>query len=156
MEPRAPLVVGLAATGQTEPAFEEVGIWYRSSYIFGLPGVDTVEVWHVSAAFPRMLGARPTHGRFFVREEDDDLDPKAAIISYECWQRRYAAREDVVGQTASLFLWRANTLSEPSSAFCHPDLALADPRWSFCCRWVSALVSPLVATESRGSRRASP
>ena len=101
---RAPLSWPASRQLQAESAFADFGVWYRASYIFGLPAVDMVEVWHVSASLPRMLGARPTLGRFFVREEDDDSSSQAVVISYECWQRRYGGRQDVVGQTASLAL----------------------------------------------------
>ena len=78
---RAPLPWPASRQLQSESAFADFGVWYRSSYFFGLPAVDMVEVWHVSASLPRMLGARPTLGRFFVREEDDDSSSQAVVIS---------------------------------------------------------------------------
>ncbi|MGB9030519.1 MAG: ABC transporter permease [Acidobacteriaceae bacterium] len=56
----------------------------------------------VTAGFFRTLGVTPTLGRDF-RPTDSQLSaPKVALISYAAWQRRFAGRTVVLGQTVVL------------------------------------------------------
>jgi predicted permease len=50
-----------------------------------------------------LLGVRPAAGRFFVPEEDRTRGTHpVAVIGYGLWQRRFAGRPDVIGQTIVL------------------------------------------------------
>jgi predicted permease len=48
------------------------------------------------------LGVRPAIGRLFDRSDSGRQDAKVAVISYDVWQREYAGRADIVGQTLRL------------------------------------------------------
>jgi len=62
---------------------------------------ELVQVLHVASNLLPMLGLAPAHGRFFTADEDD-VSADVAIVSHEAWQRRFAGRSDIVGQTVSL------------------------------------------------------
>lgn len=76
-----PMVVDLATTGESRPA---QGMW-------------------VTGNFFSTLGVLPALGRLIGPEEDRRGCPTpAAVISYPFWQREYAGRTDVAGQTIRL------------------------------------------------------
>ena len=53
----------------------------------------------VSGNYFEMLGVQPFLGRYFIPEEDKTPGSHpVAIISYGCWQKRFASDRDVVGQ----------------------------------------------------------
>jgi predicted permease len=82
-------------------AFAGVG-----AFIYPVPvalgrGVDAprLERGAASGEYFRVLGVEPSLGRFFVGEDDDDaVSRPAAVLSYGLWQRRFAARADVIGE----------------------------------------------------------
>ena len=56
----------------------------------------------VTADFFRTLGVTMAAGRDFLPGEDRESAPRAAIISYGYWQRRYGGRPDAVGRQISM------------------------------------------------------
>ena len=65
-------------------------------------GVAKVKgAYAVSDLFP-LLGVKPLLGRAFLPEEDLREGNRAALISYELWQRRFAGRADALGQTLTV------------------------------------------------------
>jgi predicted permease len=56
----------------------------------------------VSQNFFQLLGVRPLIGRDFSAEESAWNGPKAALISYSLWQRRFAADPGIVGRPITL------------------------------------------------------
>lgn len=76
-----PMVVDLSTAGESRPA---QGLW-------------------VSGTFFSTLGVTPAAGRLIGPNEDRrDCPAPAAVISYPFWQREYAGRADIVGQTIRL------------------------------------------------------
>jgi predicted permease len=76
-----PTVLDLATTGESRPA---QGMW-------------------VSGNFFSTLGIAPAVGRLIGPSDDRrDCPSPVAVISYPFWQREYAGRPDVVGQTIRL------------------------------------------------------
>jgi len=76
-----PVVLDLATAGESRPA---QGLW-------------------VSGNFFATLGVTPVLGRLIGPDEDRRNCPTpAAVISYPFWQREYAGRPDVIGQTLRL------------------------------------------------------
>ena len=65
-------------------------------------GTESVPAERVSAGFFRTLGVAPTLGRGFLPGEDSLSGPNVVVISYGFWQRRFGARNDVIGQTVKL------------------------------------------------------
>ena len=68
--------IGLTLTGGTEP--EQV------------PG------FRATADFFKALAVSPLHGRWFTEEEDRPNGPKAIILSYALWQRRFGGDPSVL------------------------------------------------------------
>ena len=56
----------------------------------------------VSAGFFRTLGVTPVLGRDFHPDADSPSAPRAVLLSYSAWQKRYGGRREVIGQTVTL------------------------------------------------------
>jgi len=93
-------VGGLEALARSG-AFAEIGGWFPHPYYFGYPATDVVTVWNTPSTLLGVLGLAPAKGRFFTRSEDSSRTD-VAVISWECWQRRYGGREDILDQTVTL------------------------------------------------------
>jgi predicted permease len=53
----------------------------------------------VSADFFRTLGVRPSLGRFFVTDDDDEaVSRPAAVLGHGMWQRQFGGRSTVIGE----------------------------------------------------------
>ena len=65
-------------------------------------GSEPVPAVRVSPGFFRTLGVSPILGRDFHGEEDGLKAPQTVILSYATWQKRFAGRKDVVGESVSL------------------------------------------------------
>ena len=63
---------------------------------------DPVHVGRVTDGFFRTLGVNPIIGRDFYQGEDLASSPRAAILSYATWQKRYGGSPDIVGQSVTL------------------------------------------------------
>jgi predicted permease len=60
---------------------------------------ERIDGSYVSAGFFEMVDQEPIRGRRFVDADDEPGAPPVVVIGYDVWQERYAASEDVVGQT---------------------------------------------------------
>lgn len=72
---------------------------------FTLTGVgvpERIPGMGVSANFFSVLGVDLIDGRSFSSEEDHSNGPRAAILSYELWQSRYAGNPKILGQPIML------------------------------------------------------
>ncbi len=57
----------------------------------------------VSGNYFDVLGIKPAMGRWFLPEEDETQGSHAvAVISYECWQRRFGSDPSIVNKTVTL------------------------------------------------------
>jgi putative ABC transport system permease protein len=56
----------------------------------------------VSPSVLPMLGVEPAIGRLFTTDEDVASRHGVALISWDCWQRRFGGRGDILGQTIEL------------------------------------------------------
>src|SRR5437588_3830054 len=65
-------------------------------------GTEPVHGAVVSDGFFRTLGVAPLFGRDFYAGEDLPEAPHTVILSYGAWQRRFAGRKDVTGETVIL------------------------------------------------------
>ncbi len=59
---------------------------------------DTVSYAFTTSNLLGLLGARPSYGRTFTRDEEKPGRNHVAMISHRWWQAAYAGREDVLGQ----------------------------------------------------------
>jgi len=92
----------LAWRNQTE-AFEDFAAYTESSCV--LTGAGEAEEnpceTITSNLFP-LLGVAPYRGRNFTSEEDKAEVPRAVILSYGLWQRRFGGDENVTGRSITL------------------------------------------------------
>ena len=102
-------VYGASATKfnawRSVPGFLDVSAYeYRGSDL-NLTGGSFPEQIHgirVSAAYFRLLGAPIVLGRGFTAEEDRPNGPRAAVLSYGLWQRRFGGDSAILGSAISL------------------------------------------------------
>ena len=99
--PIAPAEI-LAWRNQTE-AFEDFAAYTESSCVLtgaGEAEEDPCEVI-TSNLFP-LLGVAPYRGRSFTSEEDKAGVPRAVILSYGLWQRRFGGDENLIGRSITV------------------------------------------------------
>jgi putative ABC transport system permease protein len=87
---------------QTE-AFEDFAAYTESSCVLtgaGEAEEDPCETI-TSNLFP-LLGVAPYRGRSFTSEEDKAWAPRAVILGYGLWQRRFGGDENVIGRSITL------------------------------------------------------
>lgn len=65
-------------------------------------GSEPIQVGRVTDGFFRTLGVNPILGRDFYEGESLASAPRAILLSYGSWQKRYGGRADVIGQTVTL------------------------------------------------------
>src|SRR5712692_6341683 len=63
---------------------------------------DRLQAAMVTAEIFPTLGIPPQFGRALVEDDDRTGAPRVAVLSYNFWQRRYGADEDVIGKTLIL------------------------------------------------------
>ena len=83
--------------------FQSLDIYQNSRFLLTTPtGAEPVRGARVSDGFLRTLGVTPVLGRDFYAGEDLPSAPRAALLSYAAWQRRYGGRRDVLGKVVDL------------------------------------------------------
>jgi len=65
-------------------------------------GVERAPVARVSDDFFRTLAVEPLLGRDFRAGEDLPSAQRTVLLSYAAWQKRYAGRSNVLGETVTL------------------------------------------------------
>ena len=80
----------------------EVGLFPDGANLQSGDHADYVKALTVSRDFFRTLGVQPFLGRGFSADEDRPNGPKAAILSYGLWQRRFGSDPAVVGHPITL------------------------------------------------------
>ena len=83
--------------------FAAFDVYENDSFLLNTPdGPQHVPGARVSDGFFRTLGVTPVLGRDFRPGEGEPSEPRAALLSYGAWQKRYGGRTDVLGQTIIL------------------------------------------------------
>ena len=83
--------------------FTSLDVYAPYGFMLRTPtGVQAADGTRVSAGFFRTLGVTPVLGRNFRAAEDQPSAPRAVLLSYAAWQRRYGGRSNVLGQTVVL------------------------------------------------------
>ncbi|HVG31969.1 MAG TPA: ABC transporter permease [Pyrinomonadaceae bacterium] len=83
--------------------FEHIAAYTQSSGI--LTGADAPEQLDgvaVTGDIFAVLGTQPLQGRALKPEDEKPESPRAAVISYGLWQRRFAANPNLIGQQITL------------------------------------------------------
>jgi putative ABC transport system permease protein len=104
-----------------------------TSWTPGVVGCDLTEqnpvrlnCARVESNFLATFRVSPLLGRDFSREDDRAGAPRAALITYGLWQRRFGANPDAVGKTISLDGQPTNIVGVLPPDFEMPTLARAD------------------------------
>jgi len=83
--------------------FSEFDVYENDGFLMKTPdGPQRVPGARVSDGFFRTLGVTPILGRDFRPGEGEPSEPRAVLLSYSAWQRRYGGRNDIIGQTVVL------------------------------------------------------
>jgi putative ABC transport system permease protein len=111
-------------------AFERMGVLRITGFsvAVGDAKATTREWLQCGWASPGLIdvfGVPPVLGRWFG-PDDDVATIDAAVISYGTWQRLFAGRQDVLGQTINLDLWKARVIgvAPPGFQTLTPDVDL--------------------------------
>ena len=84
-------------------SFSSLEVYAPYGFMLKTPdGVRLADGASVSAGFFHTLGVVPVLGRDFHPDEDAQAAPRAVLLSYSAWQKRYGGRRDVLGQTVVL------------------------------------------------------
>jgi putative ABC transport system permease protein len=84
---------------------------------------EWMETVPVSAAYLRVLGVRPVRGRLFDARDADQAG-RSALITYECWQRRFGGDEQIIGRSVQLGADRREVIGVLPPGFIFPATAL--------------------------------
>jgi macrolide transport system ATP-binding/permease protein len=83
--------------------FSSLDIYATDGFLLQTPnGTQQADGARVSAGFFRTLGVTPILGRDFRPGDDQVNAARPVLLSYSAWQRRYAGRNDAIGQTVNL------------------------------------------------------
>ena len=82
--------------------FDSLDVYNQRGYVIPTAaGMEMVDGVRVSAGFFRTLGVAPLLGRDFHDGEDLPEAPRTLILSYASWQKRFGARQDIIGQSVA-------------------------------------------------------
>lgn len=81
-------------------SFEGIGLVTADSVsVTGIAQPEQVRAQRVTDGLLPVLGAAPTIGRGFTRQDDLPGNPKTAILMYGYWQHKFGGDRGIVGQT---------------------------------------------------------
>lgn len=84
-------------------AFEDMATYTgEDAVLTGMGPAERVMLWHVSANFLPLLGARTLLGRSFAADEDGPGGGPVAILSHAFWLTRFGGDSRVLGRTITL------------------------------------------------------
>ena len=91
---------------QNLTTFQQIGAWAGDAPdVFTVTGAGTperVNGLRVTHHLLGMLGASPETGRLFRDGDDAPKAPQTVVLAHGYWQRRFAARPDIVGQSITI------------------------------------------------------
>ncbi len=85
-------------------SFEGIGIYQDRDYALTSDGhePERIDGQLISANVFDLIGVRPVIGRGFLQGEDAPGAERVALLSHALWQRRFAGKREVVGQSIRL------------------------------------------------------
>jgi putative ABC transport system permease protein len=94
----------LAEWREQSRSFENIGYWSGSGEfnLVTADGIEKARCAYVSSHLFSTLRVKPQLGRAFLPEEDQREGPRVALLSYDYWQRRFAADPQVIGRTLTV------------------------------------------------------
>ncbi|MGH9935829.1 MAG: ABC transporter permease, partial [Blastocatellia bacterium] len=108
IEQQPVLSPNLAAWREQSRSFENIAYWpsgVSGGGEFNLvtaDGIEKAKCVYVTSNLFATLGVKPRIGRVFLPEEDQLEGNRPALLSYEYWQRRFAADSNVIGRTLTV------------------------------------------------------
>jgi predicted permease len=89
---------------QQSRSFENIAYWTGTGEfnLVTAEGSEKANCAYVTSNLFAALRVRPQLGRAFLPEEDQLEGPRVALLSYEYWQRRFAADPQVLGRTLTV------------------------------------------------------
>jgi len=83
--------------------FSGFDVYENDGFLMSTPdGAQRVAGARVSDGFFRTLGVTPVLGRDFRSGEGEPSEPRAALLTYSAWQKRYGGRSEILGQAVIL------------------------------------------------------
>jgi putative ABC transport system permease protein len=88
---------------QQSRTIESMGVWFNTAAtLTGVGEPARVNRQLVSWEFFQVLGVAPLLGRAISADDDRPDAPLVAVLSHALWQRRFAARRDMIGRSVML------------------------------------------------------
>ena len=115
-------------TGPQHSLFRPGGVSLRR----GVQPRDNFRVWGYEATgnYFQTLGVPPFLGRFFGPQEDDKPGGHPVIvISYRCWQSRFAADPKVIGRSVKINGYPFTIIGVAAPSFAGTELIVAADYW---------------------------
>ncbi len=111
-------------TLQEIAAFANIGL-----SLAGAEKTERLQGMRVSANLFRMLGVDASRGRLLLPQEDDPDKRHVVVLSYECWQRRFASEPKIVGKMVNLNgeSYEVVGILSPSYSLPNPEAEMAIP-----------------------------
>ena len=78
-------------------AFGNIGL-----SLSGAERTDRLQGMRVSANLFQLLGVDASRGRLMLTQDDAPDQRHVVVLTYECWQRRFAGEPQIVGKTLNL------------------------------------------------------
>lgn len=83
--------------------FQSLDIFNQTGFLLEQSsGAEPTRGARVSAGFFETLGVAPEVGRFFSHGEELAGGPRAVVLSYQTWQKRFGANRDIAGHLLNL------------------------------------------------------
>src|SRR6476660_9221808 len=80
--------------------FESLDVYGQRGHVLSTSeGMEKITGARVSDGFFRTLGVTPVLGRDFYTGEDLPQSPNTVILSYSSWQKRFGAKQEIIGQS---------------------------------------------------------
>jgi putative ABC transport system permease protein len=79
-------------------SYAAIGAGLGGRYLLGNDDIVEVEGAQIAGAFFEALGTKPYLGRLLTAQDAQPSAPAVAVLSYELWQRLYAADRPIVGK----------------------------------------------------------
>ncbi|MDQ3011567.1 MAG: ABC transporter permease [Acidobacteriota bacterium] len=94
----------LAEWREQSRSFENIAYWTGTGEfnLVTADGSEKAKCAYVTSNLFATLRVRPQLGRVFMPEEDQHEGNRAALLSYDYWQRRFAADPQVIGRTLTV------------------------------------------------------
>jgi len=87
----------------TNTVFSSFEAWDASVHLWRSPeGVQSIRSAHVSGGFFHDLGVTAMLGRVLTDADDNPAAQRAVVLTYDTWQNRFGARQDIIGQSLIL------------------------------------------------------